>query len=55
MVHGRERASVRAAIDGATARAGLGGCAREILFSRRRFKQEGPRRFRDLQQEASHA
>jgi len=56
MVHGRERAGVRAAIDAATGRAGLGGCAREILFSRRRFKQEGARRFRDLHRhEASHA
>jgi hypothetical protein len=28
---------------------------RATLFSRRRFKQEGARRFRDLQPQASHA
>lgn len=55
MVHGRERERVRAAIDGASRRAGLDGYAREILFSRRRFKQEGARRFRDLKEQASHA
>lgn len=55
MVHGRERAAVCTALEGAIERAALGHCARETLFSRRRFKQEGARRFRDLQQQASHA
>jgi len=55
MVHGRERAAVCAALDALVARAALGGCARETLFSRRRFKQEGARRFRELHRDASHA
>ena len=55
MVHGRERGAVLAALDGVIARAGLAGRARATLFSRRRFKQEGARRFRDLCPQVSHA
>lgn len=55
MVHGRERDAVCAAIDAVVERAALGSCARETLFSRRRFKQEGARRFRELHRRASHA
>jgi hypothetical protein len=55
MVHGRDREAVRDALDGAVRRAGLSDCARETLFSRRRFKQEGARRFRDLNSQVSHA
>ena len=55
MVHGRDRDTVRATIDGIAQRCGLVGRTHEVLFSRRRFKQEGARRFRDLQTEASHA
>jgi siroheme decarboxylase len=43
MIHGRERAAVEALVEQATAAAGLGGCERAILFSRRRFKQRGAR------------
>ncbi len=45
MVHGRDRAAVSAAVEAATAGAGLGGWPRVQLFSRRRFKQCGARRF----------
>jgi len=55
MVHGRDRDAVRAALDGVVRRAALGAHARETLFSRRRFKQEGARRFRDLDARVSHA
>lgn len=48
MVHGRDRDTVRMLIDAATARAGLAGVPREVLFSCRRFKQTGARRFRPL-------
>lgn len=48
MVHGRERAAVLATLAGIVVRAGLGGCAHQVLFSRRRFKQEGARRLRAL-------
>ena len=48
MVHGRDRASVIALIDAATAASGLSGVPREVLFSCRRFKQTGARRFRPL-------
>lgn len=46
MVHGRDRAAVRGAIDAAIRSGGLAGCAREVLFSRRRFKQGGASYFR---------
>jgi DNA-binding Lrp family transcriptional regulator len=55
MVHGRERTGVATALDGVIQRAGLAGCTRETLFSRRRFKQEGARRFRDLHPQVQHA
>jgi len=55
MVHGRDRDRVRATIDAVVQRAGLSHAPRETLFSRRRFKQEGARRFRDLHLQESHA
>ena len=45
MVHGRDRATARAALALAISNAGLGGYDREILFSGRRFKQTGARYF----------
>lgn len=45
MVHGRERAAVRALIDAATRNAGLEHYPREVLFSTRRYKQTGARYF----------
>ncbi|NMM80228.1 AsnC family transcriptional regulator [Acidovorax sp. SRB_14] len=48
MVHGRDRAAVLAVIERVTARSGLAHVPREVLFSRQRFKQTGPRRFRAL-------
>jgi hypothetical protein len=51
MVHGRDRAAVRQAIDGIVSRSGLAGCDHQVLFSCRRFKQEGGRRFRALAEE----
>lgn len=47
MVHGREREAVRAAIAAAAHAAGLAGHPHEVLFSLRRFKQQGGRYFRD--------
>ena len=55
MVHGRDREAVRAALAAVIERAGLHACPRETLFSQRRFKQEGARRFRDLDSQVSHA
>ena len=55
MVHGRSRDDVLASLDGVVQRAGLADRPRETLFSRRRFKQEGARRFRDLDPQVSHA
>jgi DNA-binding Lrp family transcriptional regulator len=46
MVHGARRDAVQAVIERATGAAGLAPCPREILFSTRRFKQTGARRFR---------
>ena len=43
MIHGRDRAGVETLIEQASALAGLEGCARTTLFSRRRFKQRGAR------------
>ena len=43
MIHGRDRAAVEALIERATKHAGLSERPREILFSRRRFKQRGAR------------
>ena len=48
MVHGRDRTAVRDVIARAIAEAGLGSFPHEVLFSCRRFKQTGPRRFRAL-------
>ncbi|EER59817.1 putative transcriptional regulator, AsnC family [Acidovorax delafieldii 2AN] len=48
MVHGRDRAAVLDVIARAIADAGLGQYPHEVLFSCRRFKQTGPRRFRAL-------
>ncbi|MCK6421207.1 MAG: Lrp/AsnC family transcriptional regulator [Aquabacterium sp.] len=47
MVHGRDRASVHAVLEAAIADSGLQHARREVLFSQRRFKQVGARRFRD--------
>lgn len=46
MVHGTHREAVTAVIDRMTQAAGLSRYPREILFSTRRFKQTGARRFR---------
>jgi DNA-binding Lrp family transcriptional regulator len=46
MVHGRSREATLALLHGAIAGAGLGALPREVLFSRRRFKQTGSRYFR---------
>ena len=43
MIHGRARAEVEALIEAASGAANLGPCARAVLFSRRRFKQQGAR------------
>lgn len=48
MVHGRERDDVQRLIDELTQTCGLSDMPRQILFSRRRFKQIGARRFRPL-------
>ncbi|MBX6366893.1 MAG: AsnC family transcriptional regulator [Rhodospirillales bacterium] len=45
MIHGRDREVVRAAVEEAARAAALTDIAREVLFSRRRFKQEGARYF----------
>ncbi|MBS0508732.1 MAG: Lrp/AsnC family transcriptional regulator [Proteobacteria bacterium] len=45
MVHGRDRDSVRATVAQAVARAGLAHRPHAMLFSLRRFKQTGARRF----------
>ncbi len=45
MVHGRDRETVRQALDELRRRSGLAGMGHDVLFSRRRFKQTGPRRF----------
>lgn len=48
MVHGKDHATVMAQIEALTHACGLAQCPRAILFSRRRFKQVGARRFRPL-------
>ncbi len=45
MVHGRDRAAVRAAIASAIEACALGAYPQAVLFSRRRFKQAGARYF----------
>lgn len=47
MVHGRDRDSVRATLAAARRAAGLDGFEHQLLFSCRRFKQTGARRFRE--------
>lgn len=43
MIHGTDRRQVLAEVEAATRQAGLGGCSRAVLFSRRCFKQRGAR------------
>ena len=43
MIHGTDRSQVLAQIETATRDAGLDGCLRAVLFSRRCFKQRGAR------------
>jgi DNA-binding Lrp family transcriptional regulator len=43
MIHGRDREEVLGQVEEATAAAGLGGLPRDVLFSVRRFKQQGAR------------
>lgn len=45
MVHGRDRDAVHGVLAGVRERCGLGGLPHAVLFSCRRFKQTGPRRF----------
>ncbi|QYY24117.1 Lrp/AsnC family transcriptional regulator [Diaphorobacter sp. MNS-0] len=45
MVHGRDRAAVHTQLAQAVAQAGLATCPSAVLFSLRRFKQTGARRF----------
>lgn len=47
MVHGRSREAVQQLLDAAIAPCDLADCERLVLFSHRRFKQTGARRFRD--------
>lgn len=55
MVHGRERADVEQLIEALTRACGLEALPRQVLFSRRRFKQVGARRFRSEVPEVHHA
>lgn len=56
MVHGRDRDSVRAVLASASHAAGLTDLPQQVLFSWRRYKQTGARRFRDLPAlEVAHA
>ena len=48
VVHGRDRQAVRATVAQATAQAGLASRPQALLFSLRRFKQTGARRFAHL-------
>lgn len=41
MIHGRDRRAVERLVEEATCAAGLDGLPRDILFSKRRFKQRG--------------
>jgi len=43
MIHGRDRPEVLAQVDEVSRGAGLESCPRDVLFSRRRFKQRGAR------------
>lgn len=59
MVHGRDRDGVRSVLAGLRERCGLADVPHDVLFSCRRFKQTGPRRFAlpgtDLDRECCHA
>ena len=55
MVHGRERGDVLRLIEELTHTCGLEQMPRQVLFSRRRFKQVGGRRFRPSLSELRHA
>ncbi|MBN8489586.1 MAG: Lrp/AsnC family transcriptional regulator, partial [Burkholderiales bacterium] len=56
MVHGRDRDSVRSVLASACQAAGLDELPQQVLFSWRRYKQTGARRFRDLPvMETEHA
>ena len=55
MVHGRERGAVRELIESARQQAGLAALAHEVLFSGRRFRQEGGSYFRAPAREVQHA
>lgn len=55
MVHGRDRDEVRDAVAAAAAAAGLQRRPHELLFSRRRFKQQGGRYFAAADVQAVHA
>lgn len=57
MVHGTHREAVREVIERVVPAAGLADFPREVLFSTRRFKQTGARRFRapTVAEEATHA
>jgi DNA-binding Lrp family transcriptional regulator len=55
MVHGRERGAVRQLINDAARAAGLQRHRHEVLFSLRRFKQQGASYFRAAAKEAEHA
>lgn len=54
MVHGRDRDEVRAAVAAAAQASGLADRCQEVLFSRRRFKQQGGRYFATARQAPSH-
>ena len=43
MIHGKDRGAVLAQVEAATVEAGLTEMPRDVLFSRRRFKQRGAR------------
>ena len=43
MIHGRDRGTVLEQVEAATRAAGLDGVPRDVLFSLRRFKQQGAR------------
>lgn len=53
MVHGRDRDSVCEMLGDVIERAGLQETRREVLFSCRRFKQEGARRFRAIEEQGA--
>ena len=55
MVHGRDRATVSGVLADVVARRGLQRVEQRVLFSRRRFKQTGARRFRADAEEGRHA